>query len=141
MFQLKLALAWGQPIEYIENLDHDVMVQFKALNLISPFTHDVASLERGYICSLLHNQNVRDRSQMKSAIEMFPYGKGDTDFLEPELYIKAKKLLRSLDKNSPLYQTQLSEMHDNIRDTIEIESVKPDVDPYLIQKLQELLEK
>jgi hypothetical protein len=141
MFVLKLAIAWGQKIEYVESLDSDTLLQFKALNIISPFTHDVASNERAMIASMLYNQNASKKSQMRSPTDLFPYISTNTDFLEPELYIKARGILRSFDASSPMYDSQINSFFSDITDTIEIELKRPDCDEYLIRKLRGLQHK
>lgn len=139
MFMLKLALTWGQPLEYVEQLDNATLLEFKALNIISPFTHDVASNERAMIASILYNQNATKKSQMRSSSELIPYIVPDTDFLEPELFKKARETQRSLDPSNPLYESQLESFYQDINDTIEFEVQQADYDEYLITKLRSLL--
>ncbi len=139
MFMLKLAIAWGQPLEYVEQLDNATLLELKALNIISPFTHDVASNERAMIASLLYNQNATKKSDMRSPSELVPYIVSNTDFLEPELYKKALSQFRSIHPDSPTYQSQLEYFYQNVRDTIDFEVQQEDYDEYLIKKLRSLL--
>ena len=93
---LKLAIAWGQPIEYIESLDLDTLNEFKALNLISPFTHDAQAQREGLIATLIYNNNATKKQDLKKVSDLFPYLDQKTpEYLEDEIVIKCKKALAS----------------------------------------------
>lgn len=141
IFQLQLAIAWSQPIEYIENLNLTTFQEMKALNLLRPFTNDVHLQQQGYIASLLFNQNARKKSDLKSATDLFPYL--DTskipDYLEDPIVLKCKQAMKSVNSGGMFNKA----LYDSVTDAIKVEiseSIK-DNDAYKLRELRKLLPK
>lgn len=113
-----------------------------ALNSINPFTHDAQAQRDGRIASILWNKDVRDKKDLRSPEEIFPYLKqGTPDWLEHEDVKKAKSLLIAA-RNSfggMVNESGVKLIKQKIKEQIEIESKKKKVDLYLISELETLL--
>lgn len=140
---MELALAWGRPLHELENLPTKTIAEFKALNAISPFTHEAQSWREGLMCTIMYNQGATKKSQTKSVGELFPYLKtGLPDWIEDEVVLHAKRLVQSIASQSLSPRTMeanLEFIRCKIREQIDSEMKEPVVDNYRIRKLTELL--
>jgi hypothetical protein len=137
-FILQLALAWGQPLEYIESLPFEVISEFKALNAWSPFTPEREANQLGLIASMMSHQVYK---KGKSATELFPYlQSGVPDFLEDERVAKARALIKNTTTAPEQIRTkQLETITNAIRDEIEIERSSDSPDLYVIRQLTNMI--
>ncbi|WP_330544497.1 hypothetical protein V0242_11800 [Aeromonas hydrophila] len=105
--------------------------EYKAYNLLTPFTKRVDHELQGYLISLIRNQNVTKKSQFKGMDELLPFLKGELKKeLEHELVNKAFMLFgntRTVKAKEHLIKT--------IDETIVEEYGKEDRDDYLISRL------
>ncbi|AGG58289.1 hypothetical protein NVP3058O_014 [Vibrio phage 3.058.O._10N.286.46.B8] len=140
---MQLAIAWGRPLHEIENLPLSTITEFKALNLISPFTSDAQAYREGLIATLLYNKGCSKKSQTKTVSDLFPYLSSDTpEFLEDEKVLKAERILRTiaLQRASPeLYESSLTEFKTKVGEEIELLMAEKVPDMYVIRKLKKLI--
>lgn len=140
---MQLAIAWGRPIEYVESLPSSTIAEFKALNIISPFTTDAQAYREGLIATLLYNRGATKKSNTKSLTDLFPYlSQGTPDWLEDERVLKAKSLLRSIELhrgNPDLYKSNYNFIIDKIGEEIELLRTEDDVDHYTIKELTKII--
>ena len=145
MFLLKLSLVTGWTMEYIENLPESLIMEYMALNSLSPFTHDAQANRNGFLAAMLWNKDVSKKKDMKSAADIFPYLKpGTPEWLEDERVRKAKSLLKSaelhLTYGKDIYLSNVSYIKEKIIEEIKIEENKKNkADKYLIKELKKLL--
>lgn len=129
MFDLSISL--GKPIHEIQEWPLEVIDEYKAYNLLTPFTKRVDHELQGYLISLIRNQNVTKKSQFKGMDELLPFLKGELSReLEHELVNKAFMLFgntRTVKAKEHLIKT--------IDETIAEEYGKEDRDDYLISRL------
>lgn len=139
-----MSIAWGRPIEYVESLPSSTIAEFKALNIISPFTPRAQAHREALIATLLYNQNITKKTKLKSVTDLFPYLDNETpDWLEDEKVSKAKKLIRSIDlhrSNPELYTNNLATIHSKIREEIELHDPQTTDGQYVIRELTKLIE-
>lgn len=135
---LQLAIAWGQPLEYIENLPFEVLSEFKALNAWSPFTPERQAHQLGAIASMLSHKVYK---KGKSASELFTYLQdGVPSFMEDERVFKARSLIRSAgDAPAHIREQQLKTIKTAIAEELEIENNSDDPDLYVIRQLTKLI--
>ena len=138
MFKLKLSIALSCHIDVIEEMPHSLITEYEMLNIISPFFQDRQAQQLGFIASLLYNHG-KTPNASKTPAELFRYLGDNTDFLQPELFLKAKNIINSLNPNSVQYEAQLNDIKGHIQDTIDIENERPNRDDYLIKQLKGLL--
>ena len=140
---LQLAIAWGRPIHEIESLPMTTINEFKALNLISPFTGDAQAYREGLIATLLYNKGCTKSSQTKTVTELFPYLSSETpDFLEDEKILKAKSIVKSIgmQKGNPeLFESSMNEFKLKIGEEIELQKQAKQPDWYVIRELRKLI--
>lgn len=119
------------------------MAEFKALNLISPFTTDAQAYREGLIATLLYNKGCSKKSQTKTVDELFPYLSSSTpEFLEDERVIKAKNILRaiSLQKSKKdLFESSMNEFVGKVKEEITILKSERVPDQYVIRELNKLI--
>lgn len=137
-----MALAWGQPIEYIESLDLDTLNEFKALNLISPFTHEAQAHREGLTATLIYNSTVTKKKDLKKVTDLFPYLDSTTpDYLEDEIVLKCRKALLSCGIGSMLNENMYRDVIAAINVEIEEASNLDIPDQYRITELSKLIPK
>ena len=96
MFLYELSIVLKIPVHELKEWPVETLDEYRAFNLIRPFTKRADQHLQGYIIELLRNQNVTKKHQYKRADELIPYLKdGLPKFLEHELVLKAKSLLGS----------------------------------------------
>jgi len=119
------------------------IAQFKALNILRPFTGDAERYELGMIASLIYNTNCSKKKDMKQPKDLFPFLDTKTpDWLEDERVLKAKKILMSISghKVSPeLYEKSYNSIKKSILEEIEIIRDSDEPCEYTINKLSELI--
>lgn len=138
-----MALAWGRPLREIEELPASTLAEFKALNLISPFTEDAKAYREGLIATILYNKSCTKKSQTKSISDLFPYLSNEVpDFLEEPKVKKAKDIFKAIQLqrgNKELYEASMAEFKGKIDEEIEILLTAKVPDQYTINKLRELI--
>lgn len=138
-----MAIAWGRPLHEIENLPLSTISEFKALNLISPFTTDAQAYREGLIATLLYNKGCSKSSQTKSVTELFPYLSSDTpEFLEDDKVLKARSILRSIGlqkEKKELFESSMNEFVTKVGEEIELQKKAKEPDWYVIKELQKLI--
>lgn len=146
MFLLKLTIATGWSIEYVENLPESVISEYMALNSISPFTYEAQSHRDGLIASILYNKDLTKKKDLKSPDELIPYLKqGVPEWLQDSMVVKAKRLLESakvsfsFSKDKEAYQQNIDLIKLKIKEEIEIEKNKKKSDKLRIAELNKLL--
>ncbi|CAH7477253.1 hypothetical protein VCHA38O209_50279 [Vibrio chagasii] len=139
-FMLQLAIAWGQPIEYIESLPMETLAEFKALNAWAPYTPEAALHQNAVIASMLSHKVYK---KGMSPTELFPFTSLDVpNFLEDEMLAHARNLIRStMDAPSQIRGAQLATIHNAIQEEIDMEKAKDDPDDYLLREYGKLLKK
>lgn len=140
---MQLAIAWGRPLHEIENLPISTITEFKALNLISPFTGDAQAYREGLIATLLYNKGCTKSCQTKTVVELFPYLSNETpDFLEDDKVLKAKGISRSIGlqkNNKELFESSMDEFIKKLEEEITIQKEAKQPDWYVIRELQKLI--
>ena len=120
-----------------------VINEFKALNLISPFTTDAQAYREGLIATLLYNQGASKKSQTKTVSDLFPYLSNETpEFLEDERVIKAKRIFKAIllqKSNSDLFESSMGEFNKKVREEIAILKAERVPDIYAIRELQKII--
>ena len=116
-----------------------MFLELQALNIIKPFTPDVRNDQMGLIASLIWNKGATKKAHQVKPSDLFPYLSNDADFLEPELYIKAKQLLQAVNHDAPNAKKQIESIKEHIQGSIDKEINKDSPDDYLIRKLKGLL--
>jgi hypothetical protein len=139
---LKLALALSQPIEYIESLDLDTLNEFKALNIISPFTHDAQAWREGLMATLIYNNNVTKKKDLKKVSDLFPYLDPSTpDYLEDEIVLKCRKALTACNTGGMVNESMYKDVLAAINVEIEEARNRDVPDQYRISELRKLIPK
>ena len=140
---MQLAIAWGRPIEYVESLPSSVIAEFKALNIISPYTPEAQAHREGLIATLLYNKGCSKKTQMKTIPDLFPYlSRGTPDWLEDERVKKAKSIFKSiaLQRGNPeLYESSMNELVTKVKEEIEIMEGMDEPDRHTINELQKII--
>lgn len=130
-------------MEYVESLSPTTLAEYKALNIISPYTPDAQAYREGLIATMMYNKGCSKKSQTKTLYELFPYLDTETpDWLEDEKVIKAKRILKaiSLQKDCPdLYKASMDEFKEKIQEEIDILSQSDNPDNYTIGRLTKLI--
>lgn len=141
MFQLKLCIATGWSLEYVESLSLNALNEFKALNLISPFVHDAQAHREGLIATLLYNQNVSKKKDLKSVSDLFPYlGKVDITQFDHPLVLECRQKLSACTVMGRLHTGLYNKVKDAIRAEIDNERQSQSPDLQLISELDSLLQ-
>lgn len=140
---LQLALAWGRPLHEIENLPISVVNEYKALNLISPFTNDAQAYREGLIATLLYNKGCTKSSQTKSVTDLFPYLSNKVpDYLEDDTVLKAKNILKAIGlqrSKTDVFESSMAEFKTKVNEEIEMLKSEKQPDFYVIRELQKLI--
>lgn len=141
---LKLAIATGWSIEYIDNMPESLISEFMALNSFSPFTYDAQSQRDGLIASILYNKDVVKKKDIKLASDLLPYLKeGIPDWLKDPLVVKAQNLIKSVEMHKMFsneqYIKSLNNIKDIIKEEIEIQRAKDKPDYLVINELIKLI--
>lgn len=117
----------------------DVIDDYRAYDLLTPFTPRAQMHREGFIAASIRNQHCTKQSQIVRADELFPYLKeGIPDYLEDPTILEAKRSL----SNSfvPLWVRQ--DLCEQMMKVINEELDKPqkEQDAYLIQGLYRILQ-
>lgn len=131
-FLLQLSLALHVPVFELEQYPHSIINEYKALNIVSPFTNDAIAVRDGILLSLVRNQNVSKKKDLKSAEDILPYLKEYPDYLEHPSIKKVDSVMSMCTTNE-----QVQELLKSVSEEIEIESNKADPDSYVISRLTE----
>lgn len=129
-FLLQLSIKLGVPIQVLEEYPASIINEYKALNVVSPFTNDSELVREGLNLQLVRNQNVTKKQHMKTAEEILPYLQEYPDYLEHPTIKKLSGLLKSC-----ISDEQVSALMKSVLEEIEIESNKNEPDQYLISRL------
>ncbi|EJG0782049.1 hypothetical protein C2F72_RS01375 [Vibrio parahaemolyticus] len=130
---MQLSIALGVPVFELEQYPQSVIQEYKALNIVSPFTNDAKNQMEGLLIQLIRNQNVTKREHLKSADELLPFLKEYPSYLE---HPTIKKLLNLVSNISTPEQT--AHLLNKIAEEIQLEKEKPEPDEYLIHRLVEI---
>lgn len=131
-FLLQLSLALHVPIFQLEQYPQSIINEYKALNIVSPFTTDAIAVRDGILLSLIRNQNVSKKKDLRTAEEILPYLKEYPEYLEHPLIKKLNNTIHTF-----VTDEQTQSLLKNVIEEIEIESNKHDPDPYVIARLTE----
>lgn len=132
-FLLQLSLALHIPVQELEQYPSSLIQEYRALNIVSPFTNDSQLVRDGLLIELIRNQNVSKKKDYRSAEQILPYLAKYPDYLEHPVVKKASNLI-SLCKSSEQKKDLLSK----IKEEIELEQGKQDSDDYLISRLSHI---
>ncbi|WP_068871980.1 hypothetical protein [Edwardsiella tarda] len=132
---LQLSLKLGVPVFEIEQWPLSVIAEYKAENMLMPFTDAAQAYRDGLALQFMYNQNVTKRHNIKYYDDLLPYLKQDQDWYEHEVVVHTKKTLAQVSKIS---EFALSDVLDKVNKAIEEERAKDDPDQYLIVKLSQL---
>lgn len=117
----------------------DILDQYRAMNLIRPFTNRSEQMREGYIIELLRNQNVTKKKDYKTMVEILPYlGDKLPDFLEHEF---VKKALDQISLAKTLgHKFMLKDTIDRMIEQIQLEYDKGEgKDEYVIKRFVNLI--
>lgn len=126
------------PIQELREWPIDVIDDYRAYDLLTPFTPRAQMHREGFIAASIRNQNCTKQSQIVRADELFPYLKdGVPDYLEDPTILEVKRSLSNL--FVPLWVRQ--DLCEQMRNVINEELDKPqkEQDTYLIQGLYQIL--
>ena len=119
------------------------IAQFKALNILRPFTGDAERHQLGMLASLIFNTNCGKKKDMKQPKDLFPFLDTKTpDWLEDERVLKAQQLMNSISAHraSPeLYEKSFNHIKNAILEEIEIIRGSDEPCEYTINKLTEII--
>lgn len=132
-FLLQLSLKLGVPIFELETWPAQVIQEYRALNVVAPFTQDAENWRDGIQIQMVRNQNITKKQHYKTAEELLPYLQAFPEFLEHEKVIKVLGLIKVC--SGP---EQVANLMDMVSEEIEIESKKDEPDHYLISRLIEI---
>ncbi len=121
------------PVFELENYPASIIQEYRALNVVSPFTTDSMNIQTGILLSLIRNQNVVKKKDLVSADQILPYLKEYPDYLEHPTIKKVQGLINSCQSNE-----LLADLLEKIAEEIELESNKDKPDEYLISRLSEI---
>lgn len=140
---LKLSIATGWTIDYIEELPESVLQEYMALNAISPFTHDAQAYRDGVVASFIFNKDVQKKKDLRSPEEIFPYLKqGLPEWAKDPVVNKAENLIKAVSLHSgESYIAAMDKIKQSISEQIEIEKQQKVVDRYRVSELEKLLER
>ena len=119
----------------LEQWPASVIQEYRALNVVSPFTKDADNIRDGLLIQLVRNQNVTKKQHYKTADELLPYLQTYPEFLEHPTVKKAESLLKCV------LPMQREYALNEIAKVIQSEREKPEPDDYVIFRLTEILNK
>jgi hypothetical protein len=132
-FLLQLSIKLGIPAFELEQWPASLIQEYRALNIVSPFTQDAENWRDGIQIQMVRNQNVTKKQHYKTAEELLPYLQEYPEHLEHPTIKKVMGLVKSCNGAQ-----QLAELMKKVLEEIEIEEGKEDPDAYLISRLSEL---
>ncbi|MGL4843927.1 MAG: hypothetical protein ACRC2Y_04825 [Aeromonas veronii] len=132
-FLLQLSLKLGVPVFELETWPAQVIQEYRALNVVAPFTQDAENWRDGIQIQMVRNQNITSKQHYKTAEELLPYLQEYPEFLEHKQVSKVLGLIKVCPDPE-----QVANLMDKVREEIEIESQKDDPDHYLISRLIEI---
>lgn len=135
-FLLQLSLVLKVPVFELEQWPASVIQEYRALNVVSPFTKDADNIRDGLLIQLVRNQNVTKKEHYKTADKLLPYLQTYPEFLEHPTVKKAESLL-----NTCVLPKQRENILNLITEEIQLEREKPEPDDYVIFRLTEILNK
>lgn len=120
------------------------MIEFQALNAISPFTYEAEAHRQGLIATLLYNQGAAKKSDVKSVGDLFPYLSGEVpEWCEDARVAQAKNLLNSIkchsNMGSDTYASNAKFICGKIKEEIQMERKLSNPDIYVIDQLEQLI--
>lgn len=144
IFILKLTIATGWTLEYIESLPESIISEYIALNSLMPFTHDAQAYRDGVTASILWNKDVQKKKDLRSPHEIYPYLKpGTPDWLKDELVKKLEGLIKSAEMRKMYsidsYNVMINDIVIKTKEQIDIEKKATKIDFYRISELNKLI--
>lgn len=130
---MQLSIALGVPVFELEQYPQSVIQEYKALNIVSPFTNDAKNQVDGLLIQLIRNQNVSKKEHLKAADELLPFLKEYPDYLEHPTIKKLNSVVSSI--TTP---EQTAHLLNQIAEEVQLEKEKPEPDEYLIHRLVEI---
>lgn len=121
------------PVFELEKYPQSVIQEYKALNIVSPFTNDAQISRDGLLIQLIRNQNVTKKQHLRTAEELLPYLKEYPDYLEHPTIKKVNTILSNIKSDE-----QMAHILKSIAEEIEIETAKDEPDSYLVNRLSQL---
>ncbi|EHM6953372.1 hypothetical protein KGV31_002171 [Vibrio parahaemolyticus] len=117
----------------IEQWPQSVIQEYKALNIVSPFTNDAKNQTEGLLIQLIRNQNVTEKKYFRSANQLLPYLNEFPEYLEHPTVKKLNSLISSMHS-----EEQMANLMMKVKEEIELELNKDEPDDYLIARLSQL---
>ena len=140
MFIFELSIALKIPVFEIKEWPIEIIDQYRAMNIIRPFTERAKSIRDGFMIELLRNQNVTKKKDYKTMDELLPYlGNGLPEFMENE---HVKTAIKQLDFATTIgHRFMIEDTLRLMKEEIDIELSKPssERDMYVIKRLSGLI--
>ncbi|WOQ15187.1 hypothetical protein [Aeromonas media] len=140
MFIFELSIALKIPVFEIKEWPIEIIDQYRAMNIIRPFTERAKSIRDGFMIELLRNQNVTKKKDYKTMDELLPYlGNGLPEFMENE---HVKMAIKQLGFATNIgHRFMIEDTLRLMKEEIDIELSKPssERDMYVIKRLSGLI--
>ncbi|WP_412705001.1 hypothetical protein Aerorivi_02393 [Aeromonas rivipollensis] len=140
MFIFELSIALKIPVFEIKEWPIEIIDQYRAMNIIRPFTERAKSIRDGFMIELLRNQNVTKKKDYKTMDELLPYlGNGLPEFMENE---HVKTAIKQLGFATTIgHRFMIEDTLRLMKEEIDIELSKPfsERDMYVIKRLSGLI--
>lgn len=118
----------------VEQWPASVIIEYKALNYLDPYTDNAQAQRDGLQLALTHNAQVRKKKDLKTAHDFLPYLKPDPEWLKPKIIKDAEKFIK-LARTSKMLDFTL----EKIVEEINTELAKDKPDQYIVSKLARLV--
>lgn len=138
MFIFELSIALKIPSFEIKQWPIQIIDEYRALNIVRPFTERAQAIREGYFIELFRNRNVTKEKDWVSKEKLFPYlGDSLPDFIEHPLVKKAVEQIGLAKRLGHKYM--LEDTLKRMEEQIQIENAKPEHDMYLIRRYVQLI--
>lgn len=139
MFIFELSVVLHTPVFEIKQWPIEIIDQYRAMNMIRPFTDRSQAIREGYLIELFRNRNVTKEKDWVSKEKLFPYlGDGLPDFLEHEYVKKAIEQIGLAKKLGHKYM--LEDTLKRMNEQIQLEYEKGEErDMYLIKRFHKMI--
>lgn len=132
-FLLQLSVALSVPVFELEQWPYDIIQEYRALNVVSPFIQDAENTRDGILIQLIRNQNVTKKQHIRTAEQILPYLQEFPEYLEHPTVKKVQGLISCCRTDEAL-----ADLMNKVAEEIEIEGTKESPDKYVLARLSDI---